>query len=111
MNWVRIAEDIREISWQENDLAVVEANDKKVTLCRRNNQLFACAYKCPHAGVAMADGYLDPAGNIVCPLHRYKFSLLNGRNVSGEGYYLKTYPVEQREDGIYVGMEKSWFGW
>jgi nitrite reductase/ring-hydroxylating ferredoxin subunit len=50
-------------------------------------------------------------GNIVCPLHRYKFSLVNGRNVSGEGYYLKTYPVEQREDGLYIGFEKSWFGW
>jgi 3-phenylpropionate/trans-cinnamate dioxygenase ferredoxin subunit len=27
--------------------------------------------------------------------------------VSGEGYYLKHWPVEQRDDGIYVGMEKG----
>jgi 3-phenylpropionate/trans-cinnamate dioxygenase ferredoxin subunit len=26
----------------------------------------------------------------------------NGRNVTGEGYYLKYWPVEAREDGIYV---------
>jgi 3-phenylpropionate/trans-cinnamate dioxygenase ferredoxin subunit len=58
----------------------------------------------------MADGWLDPMGNIVCPLHRYRFDVSNGRNVSGEGYYLKTYPVEQRPDGLYVGFEeKSWF--
>ncbi len=31
----------------------------------------------------------------------------NGRNVSGEGYYLKHWPVEAREDGIYVGMESE----
>jgi hypothetical protein len=28
----------------------------------------------------------------------------NGRNTSGEGYYLKTYPIEIREDGIYIGL-------
>jgi len=31
----------------------------------------------------------------------------NGRNVSGEGYYLKHWPVEVREDGIYVGLEAN----
>ncbi|MEI9944281.1 MAG: hypothetical protein WDN26_08640 [Chitinophagaceae bacterium] len=29
----------------------------------------------------------------------------NGRNVSGEGYYLKHWPTELREDGLFVGME------
>jgi len=55
----------------------------------------------------MATGEIDIQDNIVCPLHRYKFSLMNGRNVSGEGYYLKTYPVEVREDGVFVGIEDS----
>jgi 3-phenylpropionate/trans-cinnamate dioxygenase ferredoxin subunit len=35
----------------------------------------------------------------------------NGRNVTGEGYYLKHWPVEVRDDGVYVGLEKkSLFG-
>jgi 3-phenylpropionate/trans-cinnamate dioxygenase ferredoxin subunit len=35
----------------------------------------------------------------------------NGRNVSGEGYYLKHWPVEVREEGVYVGLEsKSFLG-
>lgn len=59
----------------------------------------------------MADGVIDAAGNVVCPLHRYKFSLKNGYNSSGEGYYLKTYPIEQREDGPWLGMEKSGWFW
>jgi 3-phenylpropionate/trans-cinnamate dioxygenase ferredoxin subunit len=33
----------------------------------------------------------------------------NGRNTSGEGYFLKTYPLETREDGIYAGMEEGGF--
>ncbi len=68
---------------------------------------FAFAYKCPHAGGILADGYIDALGNVVCPLHRYKYNMENGRNVSGEGYYLKHWPVELREEGVFVGMEES----
>jgi 3-phenylpropionate/trans-cinnamate dioxygenase ferredoxin subunit len=52
----------------------------------------------------MADGYIDALGNIVCPVHRYKFNLQNGRNTSGEGYYLKRWAAEEREDGVYVNL-------
>jgi nitrite reductase/ring-hydroxylating ferredoxin subunit len=83
---------------------------KNICLARFQDKLYGCAQKCPHAGAYMADGRVDEHGNIVCPLHRYKFSLQNGRNTSGEGYYLKTYPVEERVDGIYVGIEVSLFG-
>jgi len=55
---------------------------------------------------------MDDAGNVVCPLHRYRFNIKNGYNSSGEGFYLKTYPLEKREDGLYIGLEKSsLFGW
>ena len=69
----------------------------------------ACAYACPHAGGILSEGYIDALGNVVCPIHRYKFSLQNGRNVSGEGYYLTTLPVEVREDGIFAGIEQKGF--
>ena len=102
--WHKIALEISEIAWQENNLAIIEVEGKKVTLAKHNNQIFAVAYKCPHASAIMAEGYIDAAGNIVCPLHRFKFSLEKGRNVSGEGYYLKTFPIENREDGLYVSV-------
>ena len=37
----------------------------------------------------------------------------NGRNTSGEGYYLKHWPVEIKEDGVFVGVEETGglFGW
>jgi len=85
---------------------------KKITLAKAGDNLFACAYKCPHASGILADGFIDAMDNIVCPVHRYKFSLQNGRDTSGEGYHLKTYAVEVREDGVYIGFEeKGLFGW
>jgi nitrite reductase/ring-hydroxylating ferredoxin subunit len=102
--WHKIAESLAEISVAENGLAELEIADKKICLALHNNALHACTHKCPHAGGAMADGYIDSLGNIVCPLHRYKFSLQTGRNTSGEGYYLKTFPIQIRDEGVFIGI-------
>ncbi len=105
--WNKIADHINELDFAENNIAVAELSGKKICIGKFKESVFAFAYKCPHAGGIMADGWIDALGNVVCPLHRYKYSLQNGRNVSGEGYYLKHWPVETREDGVYVGMEEN----
>jgi len=111
-NWHKIADNITELSFSENGLTMLEVNNKTICLALNKGQLFACSSKCPHAGGTMADGYIDAVGNIVCPVHRYKFSLQNGRNSSGEGYYLKTFPIEIRNEGVFVGFpENNLFGW
>ena len=110
--WYRIADNETNLSFSSEGLATAEAGGKKLCITRFKNELFACAAKCPHAGGNLAGGYIDATGNIVCPLHRYKFSLATGRNVSGEGYFLKTYPIEKRENGIFIGIEQSgMFSW
>ena len=106
-NWIKIAETKEEISFNASHIAEIMAEDKTICVAIHEGQLFAFAQKCPHASGFLSEGYIDPLGNIVCPLHRYKFALKNGRNVSGEGYYLKNWPVEVREDGVYVGFEEN----
>jgi 3-phenylpropionate/trans-cinnamate dioxygenase ferredoxin subunit len=107
IKWYKVADNIIELDFQSNNMCVTEANGKKITIARYNDGLFGFAYKCPHASGIMSEGYINALGNVVCPLHRYTFSIQNGRNTSGEGYYLKTYLVEERQEGIYVGMEKA----
>jgi nitrite reductase/ring-hydroxylating ferredoxin subunit len=109
MVWHKVATSAAEISWQENRMCIVEAGGKKITLGLVNGQVYAFAHKCPHASGIMADGYLNAAGQVSCPLHRYRFDLKNGRNSSGEGYFLKTYSVEIREEGVFVGWEDRGF--
>lgn len=104
LSWYKIAESREEIEFSPNGMAELEVSGKKICLGLHRDTLFACTQKCPHAGGILADGYLDASGNLVCPLHRYRFDPRNGRNVSGEGYFLKTFPVESREDGIFIGI-------
>ena len=107
--WHRIAEHIDDLAFATNNIALAEVKGKKICIGKTDAAIFAFAYKCPHAGGILADGYMDALGNIVCPVHRYKYDLKNGRNISGEGYYLKHWPVDLRQDGVYVGMEESGF--
>ncbi len=112
-NWVQVALHINELDFGDNHIAIVHIGRKKICIGRYKDALFAFAHTCPHAGGMMSDGYIDALGNVVCPLHRYKFCMSNGRNVSGEGYYLKHWPVQQTEDGIFVNIPLSGglFGW
>lgn len=110
--WHQIALSAEELQFSGNGIAVVEVKGKKICITRHQDEWYGFAFKCPHAGGIMADGYIDAVGNVVCPLHRYKFSLKNGRNTSGEGYYLKTYPVNLSEEGLFLGIEEGGlFSW
>jgi 3-phenylpropionate/trans-cinnamate dioxygenase ferredoxin subunit len=111
LQWHLLARDPELLPWQDNHVAGMECKGKKICVARHQGVYYAFAATCPHAGGHFSDGWIDALGNIVCPLHRYRFALSNGRNTSGEGYYLKTYPLEQRPDGLYIGFpEASLFG-
>ena len=93
----------------ENQLTEASAGEKSIGLLRRGGQVFAFAAKCPHAGALLCTGWLDAQGRIVCPDHKYRFDPANGRNTSGEGYKLFTYPTQVREDTIWIGLVQNCF--
>lgn len=125
--WHKFAETAADLQWTPGDVAGITVNGKKLCVGRFQppgdpsapqqpataQQLFGFAHLCPHAGAPMTDAYVDRACNVVCPVHQLKFNLKNGRDVNGEGYKLKIYPVEVRPDGLYIGLEEGglfkWF--
>jgi 3-phenylpropionate/trans-cinnamate dioxygenase ferredoxin subunit len=106
-NWVKVAESTAELGLAPGKVVEADANGKTLCLAQHNEEVFAFAQKCPHAGGHFVNGSIDLSGNVTCPLHRYKFCVKNGRNVTGEGYHLKHWPVEIRNDGVFVGLEIS----
>jgi nitrite reductase/ring-hydroxylating ferredoxin subunit len=108
--WHRVALSLAELEFT-NAMAAVVVDGSVLLVCKGSQGYYACARKCPHAGVLLDGGYIDAHDNIVCPSHRYKFSLKNGRNVTGEGYFLKTFPVKVDELGVFVGIEVKTSWW
>ncbi len=109
MHWVLVTDAPLSLDWPDNQLLDLEVNGKKITLAKFKDGFFAFAQKCPHASGRMAQGYINPLGQVVCPLHRYAFDMKNGRNTTGEGYFLKTYPVELRPNGLFIGFKPNSF--
>ncbi|HLK30835.1 MAG TPA: Rieske 2Fe-2S domain-containing protein [Puia sp.] len=107
--WHKAANSEAEIILNRNGIGVVELEGKKICVAKYDNEWRAFAYSCPHAGGIMAEGYLDGAGNVSCPIHGYKFNMTNGRCKIPEGFKIKTFKVETREDGFYIGVEEGRF--
>jgi nitrite reductase/ring-hydroxylating ferredoxin subunit len=109
LTWRKIAERMGEIQFATNNIACVEVQGKKICIGKFQGQVFAFAYHCPHAGGFLLSAEIDQSGNLVCPMHQYKFDMKNGRNVTGEGYHLRHWPLEIRADGIYIKVNEETF--
>jgi nitrite reductase/ring-hydroxylating ferredoxin subunit len=113
--WYKFADKETDLRWTPGAIAEINVNGKDFCVARIQEKWFAFSHTCPHAGAPLTDGYIDKACNVVCPVHSLKFDVRNGgRDVNGEGYKLKTYPVELRGEGLFIGLEevgilKKWF--
>jgi len=105
LEWIKIDIDgeIPEIDFVEQ----VHVGGKKICLIKNEGKLFAVQNDCPHAGGILSGGWCKN-GNLVCPIHRWEYSLTTGRGAEGQGDYIHIYPLEIREDGIYIGFKKGW---
>ena len=106
MNWIRIFPT--DIMNGADFIKKIDVSGKKLCAVKTGDKLFVVQYKCPHAGADLSQGWCT-AGNIVCPYHRHEFDLTTGRGKAGQGNYIRTYPVEIREEGVYLGLKDSWW--
>ncbi len=90
-------------------VTTIEVGRKKVCVAHTSEGFFAVNDRCPHNGASLGNGFCTDQGSVVCPVHRYHFDLKTGRAKSGLGDFVQTYPIEVREDGVFIGFEKIVF--
>ncbi|CAN5497672.1 hypothetical protein BH10BAC1_BH10BAC1_11030 [soil metagenome] len=88
-------------------VTTIEIGKKKVCVAHTPEGFFAVNDKCPHNGASLGNGFCTDQGSVVCPVHRYHFDLKTGRAKSGLGDFVQTYPIEMREDGVFIGFEET----
>ena len=64
----------------------------------RQGEVYATQAACPHREGPLADGIIG-SGEIVCPLHAYKFELETGKPIGNDCEALRTYAVSLSRDG------------
>lgn len=105
-DWHFIVADPATLLFNAAGMVELLIENRAICLATTANTYVAFQARCPHAGAPLKEGYIDGKGNVVCPLHHYKFCLSNGRNCTGQGYDMRVYPLEQRADGLYIGFRK-----
>jgi nitrite reductase/ring-hydroxylating ferredoxin subunit len=85
----------------------VKAGQKNICLVAFEGKLYAVSARCPHAGADLSEG-LCVRKLIVCPYHRYTYDLETGKGGEGQNDFIETYPVEIRDDGVYIGVNSVW---
>lgn len=101
--WIKIARNIEEINFK-NNIATIQINERSICIIKTLKGLKACSSECPHAGGDLSSGFLDAKGNIICPVHNYRFNLNHGRDTNGE-YFLKIFQIKENEEGIWLMAE------
>ncbi|MEZ5667241.1 MAG: thiamine pyrophosphate-binding protein [Alphaproteobacteria bacterium] len=81
-----------------------------VALTRFQGRYAAMDNRCPHQGGPLGEGSIEPGVEgkcwLRCPWHGWDFDPLTGQPPGGhEDSGQRTYPVEVRDDGIYVGLD------
>lgn len=95
-----------------NTLKVIYIFGRKLCLVHTQSGFSAIDERCPHNGFSLSKGWCSEDGSaIICPLHRYAFDLKTGRSQNGGGGAARVYPIEIREDGVFIGMEERQWGW
>ncbi|KAA3611956.1 MAG: thiamine pyrophosphate-binding protein [Planctomycetota bacterium] len=89
----------------------IERGDSVLQICLTHHQgrYAALDNACPHQGGPLGEGSIECNQNgecyLRCPWHGWDFDPISGKPPGGYDDGVKTYSVDVREDGIYVGLE------
>ena len=85
-------------------LTTLQISHTSVCLTRTEEGYGAISNRCPHQGGPLGDGFLQN-GYVVCPWHGWEYHPCTGNAPSGyRDEAAIAYPVEEREDGLYIGV-------
>lgn len=74
-----------------------------VCITRYQGEYAALDNQCPHQGGPLGEGSIE-SGWLRCPWHGWDYHPTTGRSPGGFDDGVDVFPVEVREDGIYVGF-------
>lgn len=90
----------------EGRVQTVTANHIGICLTHYNGKFSALDNKCPHQGGPLGEGSIEN-GLLRCPWHGWDFDPCTGKAPGGFDDGIKTFPVKEDNDAIYVGIEEE----
>ena len=98
--WFKVAEP-GELA--EGRVRTAVAGPRTIALTHCDGRFGALDNHCPHQGGPLGEGSIEN-GLLRCPWHGYDYDPVTGRPPSGFSDSPESFPVEVREDGVYVAI-------
>jgi pyruvate oxidase len=107
LDWYRVA---AADELPEGRVKTVVAGTQSLALTHIDGEFTAMANRCPHQGGPLGEGSIEIGNDgqcwLRCPWHGWDFDPKTGLSPGGhEDSGQQLYPVEVRQDGIYIGLE------
>jgi thiamine pyrophosphate-dependent acetolactate synthase large subunit-like protein/nitrite reductase/ring-hydroxylating ferredoxin subunit/CDGSH-type Zn-finger protein len=102
--WYKVAEAGE---MQEKEVRSVQAGSQSLALIRFDGEYAAMNNACPHQGGPLGEGSIECNDDsddcwLRCPWHGWDFHPLTGKSPGSHDDGVPTWPVEERDDGVYV---------
>jgi nitrite reductase/ring-hydroxylating ferredoxin subunit len=96
--WVAVCrvEDVAEGRGISRDAAGL-----RLAIYRQDGILVVLSGRCPHSGGSLGHGWIEE-GEVVCPLHRWRFRLSDGRCTTIRGEWVHKFRCEVRGEELWV---------
>jgi thiamine pyrophosphate-dependent acetolactate synthase large subunit-like protein/nitrite reductase/ring-hydroxylating ferredoxin subunit len=89
----------------EGRVKPVTCHHRTVCMTRFNGKYGALDNRCPHQGGPLGEGSIEN-GLLRCPWHGWDYDPLSGK-APGYDDGVATFAVEERDDGVYIGLPKK----
>ena len=86
-------------------VTVVQAGHHTLALSRTEDGWGAVSNRCPHQGGPLGEGLIEGQW-LVCPWHGWEYDPKTGETPGPFDDRVACFPVEQRGDGVYVGVKE-----
>lgn len=83
---------------EDGGVLALEVDGLRIAVFNDAGTYHALLGRCPHANGPMGRGWIED-GEAVCPLHRWRFRLKDGRCSTVRGQSLHKFACEVRNDG------------
>lgn len=82
-----------------------EVAGNRLAVCRQGELVFAVDARCPHNGGPLDMGRVEE-GELICPWHRWRFRLKDGRCTTVRGNTLRTFSCHVRDGRVLVEVRR-----
>jgi 3-phenylpropionate/trans-cinnamate dioxygenase ferredoxin subunit len=106
VEWIKIFLNEKEARAvvKEHVPQLIIIDGKRICITLHEGKFFAVQDECTHAGESLSKGRINYRGEIVCPMHGYRFDLNGGSPCDSSCRDLATYPLKKDDNGFFIGI-------